>query len=94
MTVNVKFIGALRHGSGADELAIDCAEGASVRELISKLTREFPELKQSLVDSQFEDSRTNALILVNGREISALDGLKTKLEDGDKVVLVPVVHGG
>ena len=94
MMVTVKFIGALRYGSGADELAIDCAEGAPVRELISKIAREFPELKQSLIDSQLEDPRANVLILVNGKEISALDGLETKLKDGDKVVLVPVVHGG
>ena len=38
--------------------------------------------------------KTNALILVNDREISVLDGLETKLSDGDEVVFVPVVHGG
>lgn len=90
MTVNVKFIGALRHGSGVDELAIDCGEGASVRELISELTEKFPDLKKSLVD----DARANALILVNDREISALNGLETKLKDGNNVIFVPVVHGG
>ena len=53
-----------------------------------------PELKRSLIDRQLEDPRTNALILVNGREISVLNGLETKLNDGDDVVFVPVVHGG
>jgi molybdopterin converting factor small subunit len=34
------------------------------------------------------------LILINGREISALNGLDTILQEGDEVVFVPVVHGG
>jgi len=34
------------------------------------------------------------LILVNGREISVLNGLETKLKDGDEISLIPVVHGG
>jgi molybdopterin synthase sulfur carrier subunit len=65
-----------------------------MRELISNITKEMPALKRSLLDQQLEDPRPNALILVNGREISVLNGLETNLKDGDEIVLVPVVHGG
>jgi molybdopterin converting factor small subunit len=34
------------------------------------------------------------LVLVNGREISVLDGFETTLNDNDEVVFVPVMHGG
>jgi MoaD family protein len=94
MTITVKFIGALRHISGVDELALNDEEGTSIRTLMNEITKEDPELKQSLIDQQLEDPRPNALILVNGREISVLNGLDTSLKDGDEVVLVPVVHGG
>jgi molybdopterin synthase sulfur carrier subunit len=94
MTITVKFIGALRHISGVDELALNGEEGTSIRALMNEITKEDPELKQSLIDQQLEDPRPNALILVNGREISVLNGLDTSLKDGDEVVLVPVVHGG
>ena len=90
----MKFVGALRHVSGVDQLALDSRENLSVRKIISEITEERPDLKRSLIDQQFQDPRLNALILVNGREISALDGLETNLKDGDEVVLVPVVHGG
>ena len=33
-------------------------------------------------------------MLVNGREISVLNGLETRVNDEDEVVFVPVVHGG
>jgi MoaD family protein len=94
MAITVKFIGALRHISGVNELALNCKEGTSIRALMNEITKEAPALKQSLIDQQLEDPRPNALILVNGREISVLNGLETSLKDGDEVVLVPVVHGG
>jgi molybdopterin synthase sulfur carrier subunit len=94
MAITVKFVGALRHVSGAGELALDCKGDISIRVLINEITKEMPALKGSLIDQQLEDPRPNALILVNGREVSVLNGLETKLKDGDEIVLVPVVHGG
>ena len=94
MAITVKFVGALRHVSGAGELTLDCKGDISIRALMNEITKEMPALRRSLIDQQLEDSRPNALILVNGREISVLNGLETKLKDGDEIVLVPVVHGG
>lgn len=94
MTITVKFVGALRHSSGVEELAIDYKGCGSVGELFNELIKEIPHIKRSLVDQQLEDPRPNALILVNGREIGVLNGLETKLKDYDEVVLVPFVHGG
>ena len=94
MKITVKFVGSLRHVSGVNQLALDRKECSSVKELMIEIAEELPELKRSLIDSQLEDPRPNALILVNGREISVLDGLETRLMDGDEVVFVPVVHGG
>jgi molybdopterin converting factor small subunit len=62
--------------------------------LVSKLSQEMPQLEKAFGDQEFDDSRSNSLILVNGREISVLNGLETKLNDGDEIVFVPVVHGG
>ena len=94
MAITVKFVGAFRHFSGASEFVLDCKGGISIGEMVNELVVEVPEIKKSLIDQQFEDSRPNALILMNGREIGVLHGLETKLSDGDEVVLVPVVHGG
>ena len=94
MTITVKFMGGFRHFSGAGELALNCKGCVSMGRLVSELVKKMPEMKRSLIDQQLEDPRPNALILVNGREIGVLNGLETKLKDGDEVVLVPVVHGG
>ncbi len=94
MAVTIRFVGALRRASGAEELAFDCAEDASLMDLVNALTEELPELRRNLLDEQLEEPKPSALMLVNGREISVLDGLETKLKDGDEIVFVPIVHGG
>lgn len=93
MAITVKFLGALRHISGASELALNI-KGVSIRKLITEIVREMPALKQSLICQPPEDLKSYTLILVNGREISVLNSLETNLKDGDEIVFVPVVHGG
>jgi len=94
MAITVKFLGALRHISGVGELALNVKDAISIKELMNEIVREISALKQSLIPQQLEDLRSNTLILVNGREISVLNGLETNLKDGDEIVFVPVVHGG
>ncbi|MEM2999265.1 MAG: MoaD family protein [Candidatus Bathyarchaeia archaeon] len=94
MSVTLKFIGTLRHASGKSELALGICGALSVKELISKLVIEMPALKQSMDLQRLEELQSNLLILVNGREISVLNGFETMLKDGDEIVFVPVVHGG
>ena len=52
------------------------------------------DFERVLVDSQLDDPRPNALILVEGKEISVLQGLETEIKDAEEMVLVPMVHGG
>ena len=94
MALIVKFIGPLRHVSGTSELALDFHHEVTIRELMLEITKELPVLTQSLIDQQLKDPRPNVLMIVNGKEISVLNGLETSLQDEDEVVLVPVLHGG
>jgi len=95
INVEVKLLGVLRKFSGRDRVLVKMEKPATVGKAIEKLTEAFSyEFKQSLVDPELQDPRPNALILVNGKEISVLRGLETEVEDDDEIVLVPVSHGG
>jgi MoaD family protein len=94
MVITVKFIGAFRNASGKGKLTIASEGIIPLGEAIKKIVTELPKLKTSLIDPELENPKPNTLILVNGKEISVLNGLDTILEDGDEVVFVPVVHGG
>jgi MoaD family protein len=95
INVNVRLIGVFRELSGKSQFPIELEEPVVVRKLIHKLTETFsPEFKQTLVDPELNDPRPNALVLVNGKEISVLEGLQTEVNKGDEVVIIPVSHGG
>jgi len=94
MVITLRFIGALASVSGKSKRSLKPKESASLREVLKQLVKEQPKLGRTLIDSELDDPRPNALILVNGKEIGVLDGLETMLNDGDEVVFVPVLHGG
>lgn len=94
MEVIVKFVGAFRTISGKSKLTIKHKEIPDVRKAVEKIVEELPKLKGALIDADLEDPRPNTLILLNGREISVLNGLETILRNGDEIVFVPVSHGG
>jgi molybdopterin converting factor small subunit len=95
INVEVKFLGVFRQFSGETPVLLKLEKPTTVRKVIEKLTEDLsPAFKRALVDPELEDPRPNALILVNGKEISVLQGLETEVEDDDEIVLVPVSHGG
>jgi molybdopterin converting factor small subunit len=93
--VEVRFLGIFQRLSGKKRFQLKLKEPATVKKLVTNLTETFSsEFKRVLVDSQLDDPRPNALILVGGKEISVLQGLETEVRDTEEIVLVPVVHGG
>ena len=94
MSLTVKFIGAFRHLSGRTQFTVSFQGSISVKQLIKTITQQLPALNNTFSDQELNDSRSNSLILVNGKEISVLNGLETELYAGDEIVFVPVVHGG
>lgn len=80
--------------AGIDHLSVE-VDRFDMKNVIKVLAKSFPsEARKLLIDPDLDDPRPNALILLNGREISVLNGLGTKVADGDEITLVPVVHGG
>jgi len=51
------------------------------------------KIRNSFVDSQ-GNLETHVVILVNGRNYLFLDGLNTKLKDGDQILISPPLFGG
>jgi len=93
--VKVKLVGIFRGLSGKSQLLMDLEGSSYMKDVVQRLTELFsPEFRRTLIDPELGDPRPNALILLNGKDISVLDGLETQVYDGDEVVLIPVSHGG
>ena len=88
-------MGVFRGLTGKENFHLKLEKPLPWKKIIKKIVKPSPaELRRLLVDLELNDPRPNALIFVNGREISILDGLETEVNDGDEVVFIPVSHGG
>jgi len=93
MKIKVKFFALLREATGTKEVEEEVEEGTTVKGLLERLSNKLPKRFRELVFEGQEVSR-NVIILVNRRGIRELEGLETKLKDGDEVALLPPVSGG
>ena len=95
ITIEVKLLGVLRKSAGKDTVSLEFDSFVAVKDVIFELANSLPsKFKQFLIDPELNDPRTNVLVLLNKKEIGVLDGLGTKVENGDKLILIPVSHGG
>ncbi len=93
--VSVELVGILRKLAGMSMFSIEFDSPVAVEDVIFHMADSFSsEFKLALIDTELNDPRPNALVFLNKTEIGVLKGLKTKVQDGDKLVLVPATHGG
>jgi molybdopterin converting factor small subunit len=69
------------------------AQGANVSELFENIIIRYPALKPHLFDSK-NNLRRHFQIFINGVHIRELDGMNTKLNENDKVILMASAAGG
>ena len=97
LRVHLKLFGVFRSAAGTDAISLDLpGEGQTVKSAISDLVSRSgsKELQRLILGNEGSDPRSNALILLAGREIGTLAGLDTKLKEGDELSLLPIAHGG
>ena len=91
MAVEVKLPTLLRaHTEGAPSVT---ADGTTVGEVFQALTDRYPGLAGNLVD---DEGNLHKFVNVykDDDDIRYLDGLDTKLADGDVISILPAVAGG
>lgn len=92
MKIKVKFFAPFRELFGANESEIELRSAPDVRELLNLLCKS-SERRDKLFD-QSGELRPYVMILKNGQPIQILDGVRTKLEEGDEIAIFPPVSGG
>jgi len=91
MNITVQIPTALRRLTGGTS-RVDCSP-ATLGELLSGLSHQFPELGPHLRDEAGQVRRF-LNIYVNEEDIRFLGGHEYAFQDGDEVLLVPSVAGG
>ena len=88
----MKLFGPFRRLLDKEEIEIELQAGNDVQDLLCVLFPS-PEVRKEIIDEK-GDGGDHVAILKNGRHIQSLEGLSTKLEEGDEIVIVPPSGGG
>jgi len=87
MRITVTFFVTLREITGKGKEQIELSSVITFEELLNLLAKKYgrPFTARARSDLQF---------LINGRNITTLQGYETMLEEGDSVTIFPVIVGG
>jgi len=91
VSVQVKIPTVLRkHTNGEAQIE---ANGSTIAELVQDIAGKFPEFRDKVLA---DDGQLHRFINVyaNDEDVRYLDGLDTKVADGDVVSILPAVAGG
>ena len=92
MRVEIQFRGPLASKRGMHVFHVDMEEGASLEMTLRRLIMSEKAVEKVWLETDKMDRE--ALILRNDTDVGLTGGLSTLLEDGDKIMILPLVHGG
>jgi molybdopterin synthase sulfur carrier subunit len=96
LKVTVDYLGSIKQTLGLKQAEqVELEENASVSDLLSMLAQKYGDpFKKAVYEPKGLDLKPHHILSVNGLLLNQLNGIETKLKDGDHIILMPVVTGG
>jgi molybdopterin synthase sulfur carrier subunit len=96
LKVTVDYLGSIKQTFGLKQAEkVELKDDALVRDLLSVLAEKHGEpFKEAVYEPKDIDLKAHYNLSINGLLLNQLKGIETKLKDGDRLILMPVVTGG
>ena len=92
--VAVRFFTTLREITGKKEELLEFSKPTNVDVVLKQLSKKYGKDFDDYMFDELGDVRGHLQVLINGRSVSTMRGLKTQLKDADQVAILPPVGGG
>ncbi|MCF2137183.1 MAG: MoaD/ThiS family protein [Candidatus Thorarchaeota archaeon] len=94
MIAKITFKGPLVISMGRSEVSITIEQSdyAPLRAILTKLIETYPEIRKMWMTPKAIAQET--LILSNGTDVSLMGELDANINDGDSILIIPLIHGG
>lgn len=96
LKVKVEYVGHVKNvTANKKEEELVAESNSRVIDLLNVLTERYGEpFKKAIYEPEDKDVKPNYIVTVNGYLLNQLQGLDTKLKNGDRVAILPIVSGG
>ncbi|MEM2994459.1 MAG: ubiquitin-like small modifier protein 1 [Candidatus Bathyarchaeia archaeon] len=97
MKVSVRFFTTLKEFVGKKEETLEFSdeEVVTVNAVLKRLSERYGKgFDEYVFNGETGEAKGFLQFLINGRSASTLDGLNTKLKNGDVLAIIPPVGGG
>lgn len=94
MEVTVRFFTVLRELTGYRQIKVKLDEKATLRDLLSQISTEFGEKFAEYIFDGKGEVKSHLQFLINEKNSTGLQGLRSELREGDVIAIIPPVGGG
>lgn len=90
----IRFMGPITDLIGKRELDIQAHEGATLFDVFTEVERQYGESVSRKIIGPDGNFQSYVLVSVNGTDIRRLNGISTRLKDGDGILVALQIAGG
>jgi molybdopterin converting factor small subunit len=95
MRVKVEYLGFIKNMLNKRVEELELSESITLQELLGKLSDQYGvPFKKEVFERGLTDVKTGFVVTVNGVLIGQLEGMETRLRNGDHVILMSLMSGG
>jgi len=96
LKVKIEYLGHVKRlvGDGREEEVV-LKDDATVSDLLTMLSEKYGDpFKKTIYEPKGADVKANFIVTINGHLLNQLQGVQTRLKNGDHAILMPIVSGG
>lgn len=96
MMITVEYIGHIKNlVENRNTERVEIPKDSTIAQLLTVLSERYGEpFKKAVYEKGSMDVKPNFMVTVNGYLLNQLQGLDTRLKNGDTIILMSVVSGG